>query len=92
MSHGVGTALYEAYPSVRYAAADGDEYMRLTGTSMAAAVATGVVALMLDANQDAPHGHAYGYEVPTLTPNAVKGLLEITAINVVDPRASATTG
>jgi len=47
------------------------DYMRLSGTSMAAAVATGVVALTLDANG-------------TLTPNAVKAVLEYTAIPVKD--------
>ena len=40
-------------------------YMRLSGTSMAAGVASGVVALVLHAN----HG---------LTPNAVKAVLEFT--------------
>ena len=46
-------------------------YMRLSGTSMAAGVASGVVALVLQAN----HG---------LTPNAVKAVLEYTAIPVKD--------
>jgi serine protease AprX len=41
-------------------------YLSLTGTSMAAPVVSGVVALMLQAN-------------PTLTPNAVKAILEYTA-------------
>jgi serine protease AprX len=46
-------------------------YMRLSGTSMAAGVASGVVALVLQAN----HG---------LTPNAVKAVLEYTSIPVLD--------
>jgi Subtilase family len=41
-------------------------YLSLTGTSMAAPVVTGVVALMLQAN-------------PNLTPNGVKAILEYTA-------------
>ena len=41
-------------------------YMSLTGTSMAAPVVTGTVALMLQAN-------------PSLTPNAVKAILQYTA-------------
>src|SRR5215216_556288 len=41
-------------------------YLSLTGTSMAAPVVTGTVALMLQAN-------------PTLTPNAVKAILQYTA-------------
>jgi serine protease AprX len=41
-------------------------YLSLTGTSMAAPVVTGTIALMLQAN-------------PTLTPNAVKAILQYTA-------------
>ncbi len=41
-------------------------YMSLSGTSMSAPVVTGTVALMLQAN-------------PSLTPNAVKGILQYTA-------------
>jgi serine protease AprX len=44
----------------------GEPYMSLTGTSMAAPVVTGTVALMLHAN-------------PALTPNAVKAILQYTA-------------
>ena len=47
------------------------DYMRLSGTSMAAGVASGIAALMLDAN----HG---------LTPNALKAALEFSAIPVED--------
>ena len=49
-------------------------YMRLTGTSMAAGVASGVAALVLQAN----HG---------LTPNALKAVLEYSAIPVKDDPA-----
>jgi subtilisin family serine protease len=47
-------------------------YLRLSGTSMAAAVTSGVVALMLEAN------HAR-YDA-ALTPNAVKAILQYTAL------------
>jgi hypothetical protein len=46
-------------------------YMRLSGTSMAAGVASGVVALVLEANRG-------------LTPNAVKAVFEYTALPVKD--------
>ena len=46
-------------------------YMRLSGTSMAAGVASGVVALVLQAN-------------PGLTPNTVKAVLEYSSIPVLD--------
>ena len=46
-------------------------YMRLTGTSMAAGVTSGVVALVLHANRG-------------LTPNTVKALLEYSSIPVLD--------
>jgi serine protease AprX len=64
-----GSALYASNPRGRIwgsVATASEPYLSLTGTSMAAPVVTGVVALMLQAN-------------PTLTPNAVKAILEYTA-------------
>ena len=46
------------------------EYMRLSGTSMAAAATTGILALTIDVN-------------PKLTPNALKAILEYSAIPVL---------
>jgi serine protease AprX len=63
------SALYAANPSSRLwgSAKTGSEpYLSLTGTSMAAPVVTGAIALMLEANA-------------ALTPNAVKAILEYTA-------------
>lgn len=67
-------ALYTTYPKLR--AADSD-YMRLSGTSMATAVTSGVVALALEA-----HRAASELGAPRLTPNAVKAALQYTAIAV----------
>jgi serine protease AprX len=63
------SALYSSYPS---ALLDGTRptaflpYLSMTGTSMSAPVVSGTVALMLQAN-------------PSLTPNAVKAILQYTA-------------
>jgi hypothetical protein len=57
---------------------DVPSYIRLTGTSMATAVTTGVVALVLEANKvDEGPG-------TPLTPNTVKAVLQHTAIHVPD--------
>jgi len=56
----------------------GTTYLKLSGTSMAAAVTTGVVAAMLDASRA-----TFGAE-PGLTPNAIKAMLEYSAVMVAD--------
>jgi serine protease AprX len=53
-------------------------YIKLSGTSMAAGVASGVVALMIDANREDEGATS------RLTPNTVKAILQFTAIPVVD--------
>jgi serine protease AprX len=70
----VGSSLYVEYPSFRV----GTSYLRLSGTSMATAVASGAVALVLEANQSAHPG------APPLTPNAVKAILEYSATRIRD--------
>jgi hypothetical protein len=54
--------------------------MRLSGTSMATAVATGAIAQLLEANRAA---NAYPTR-PSLTPNAVKGTLQYTGFAMRD--------
>jgi serine protease AprX len=64
-----GSALYEAKPGALLpgtAPTFAMPYMSLSGTSMSAPVVSGTVALMLQAN-------------PSLTPNAVKAILQYTA-------------
>ena len=82
-------SLYERYAERRVLGRNGDKrarYLRLSGTSMAAAVTSGVVALMVQANHEA---HA-----APLTPNAVKAILEYTALplTAADPLTQGAGG
>jgi serine protease AprX len=62
-----GSALANAHPSALLPGTNGTlQYLSLSGTSMATPVVSGVVAQMLQAN-------------PSLTPNAVKAILQYTA-------------
>ncbi len=66
--------LFTLYPELRFQDADFPkltDLAKLSGTSMAAAAATGIVALVLQANPDLP-------------PNAIKAVLEYTAIPLGD--------
>jgi hypothetical protein len=67
--------LYKTYPQLKAADAD---YMRLSGTSMATAVTTGSIALMVEANRAANYYPSH----PSLTPNAVKAILQYTAVGI----------
>src|SRR5207302_5038314 len=67
--------LYKTYPQL--IAADAD-YMLLSGTSMATAVTTGSIALLVEANRSVNQYH------PKLTANAVKSILEYTAVGIHD--------
>jgi serine protease AprX len=67
----LSVALAERY--TRFTAKSG--FLRLSGTSMAAAVTSGAVALVLDA-------YRRPETTTTLTPNTVKALLQFTALDV----------
>jgi serine protease AprX len=69
--------LYQTYPQLKAADAD---YMNLSGTSMATAVTTGSIALMLEANRSANNYPAR----PSLTPNAVKAIIHYTSVDIRD--------
>ena len=75
------STIYRNYPKLRVKAYDYD-YMRLSGTSMATAVTSGVVALMLEANR---YTNAYPQN-PSLSPNAVKAMLHYTALGIRDEK------
>lgn len=78
-SASVGSWLHQTYPGLHADSGNG-AYMRLSGTSMAAGVTTGVVVLMLEANR---HTNSYP-SAPSLSPNAVKAVLQYTAISLLD--------
>jgi serine protease AprX len=69
--------LYKTYPQLRDA---NPNYMLLSGTSMASAVTTGSVALLLEANRAANNYPMH----PSLTPNGVKALLQYTSVGIHD--------
>jgi serine protease AprX len=69
------SALFRDYPQRRVLDKDGKpKYFRLSGTSMAAAVTSGTIALMLE--------RQFGVSQEYLTPNAVKALLQFTALPI----------
>lgn len=69
----VNSTLYNQLTSSRRTAG-GQSFLELSGSSMAAAVATGVAALIVDAHNRADYPNAR-----PLTPNLVKAILEYTA-------------
>ena len=71
--------LYQLLASNHRRADSGTDFLQLSGTSMAAAVTSGVVALVLDAND-----RSHFYSARPLTSNAVKGILEFSAIPVAN--------
>ncbi|HET9267714.1 MAG TPA: S8 family serine peptidase [Vicinamibacterales bacterium] len=67
------STIYRDYPNLR---GNDTDYLRLSGTSMATAVGSGVVALMIE-----QHRLADPY-TPALTPNTVKAMLQYSALAV----------
>src|SRR4030095_5788307 len=67
------SSLYINNPALRV----GDAYLRLSGTSMAAGVVSGTVALILEA-------HRTAFPNAPLAPNAVKAILQYTSLRVRD--------
>jgi len=61
----------------------GKQFLELSGTSMAAGVTSGVVALMLDANRRS------GFDGPGLSANAVKAMLQYSAIPLAPKHMAA---
>jgi hypothetical protein len=76
-SAAIKSTLYVNNPSLRIAGntLSSPEYLRLSGTSMSAAVTTGIVAVMMEAR-------AAKHPTRPLTPNLVKAVLQHTAVAV----------
>jgi serine protease AprX len=76
------STIYVTYPSTRVGVANdpNNRYLKLSGTSMASAVTAGVVALMIEAHQQ-----AITWNTRPLTPNTIKAMLQVTAIPMYDP-------
>jgi serine protease AprX len=70
--------LYQTYPQLK---SDDADYMYLSGTSMASAVTTGSIALLLEANRAANDDYTAH---PDLSPNAVKAILHYTSVGIHD--------
>jgi serine protease AprX len=71
------SSLYTELPQNRASADTGQPLLELSGSSMAAAVVSGVVALILES-----HNHDGMNHQKPLTPNLVKGILEYSAIPI----------
>jgi hypothetical protein len=71
------STLFAKLTALRKAAKNGKVFFELSGSSMAAAVASGVVADIIDA-----HNRAHYFNARPLTVNTVKAILEFSAIPV----------
>ncbi len=74
VSNVYGASKLRLLPGAIVRSKNGKDFLRLSGSSMSAAVASGVVALVLDASLNT--------NTRPLTPNAVKAILEYTAIPI----------
>ncbi len=74
-----GSALVETYPNLRQTGDSGKTFLRLSGTSMAAGVTSGVVAMMQQAALE---------NGSRLTPNLAKAILQFSAIQLADDQGS----
>jgi serine protease AprX len=71
----LSSTLFNLLPSGRVKTKNGADFLSLSGTSMATAVTSGVVALVVDA-----HNKSGFHRQKPLTANLVKGMLEFSAI------------
>jgi serine protease AprX len=74
------TTIYQNYPDLRV----DTKHLVLSGSSMATAVASGVAALVLEKSRGGGWGCASCPALPGLTPNALKAVLQYSALTLVD--------
>ena len=72
--------LYNVLDGNRGESVSGEPLLLLSGSSMATAVTSGVVALALQAHEDAPFNRWRA--APPMSPNLVKGILQFSAITI----------
>jgi serine protease AprX len=77
------SSLFGRFPHLRQSSSGGGDFSKLSGTSMAAAVTSGVASLVLQASR------AANQEAPALTPNALKAVLQYTAFQLKDSEGNA---
>lgn len=89
--------LYNNHSKLRVMAREEWSYYRLSGTSMAAAVTTGIVAQVLEASRNTNNCKSWPLEERqknrvgcTIGPNAVKAALQYTALPMADAGGSVT--
>ena len=95
-----GSTLVSGYPSL-VVKSGATSYLQLSGTSMATAVVSGLVAVMVEANNTGasqrwlqeqvslPKGRRSEYHgAPALTPNAIKAMLQYSATTLRDHNGS----
>ena len=73
------SSMFDLFPTLKSSSKSGEgNFARLSGTSMAAAVTTGVASLVLQASR------AANEDGPALTPNALKAVFQYTAFPLED--------
>jgi serine protease AprX len=78
------SSLFMGFPQLRQSSSrGGGDFSKLSGTSMAAAVTSGVASLVLQASR------AANQEAAALTPNALKAVLQYTAFQLKDSEGNA---
>jgi serine protease AprX len=77
------SALFQVHPDLLVPSTGRGSFGRLSGTSMAAAVTAGIASLVLESSRSVSGGR------PGLSPNALKAVLQYTALSLADEQGRA---